>query len=45
MLFAFNQHADDWPLERKVDFANRLAGHKVYQEGFDGLALRMHGFL
>ncbi|KAF2655063.1 Ribokinase-like protein [Lophiostoma macrostomum CBS 122681] len=45
MLFAFNQHADEWSLERKVNFANQLAGHKVYQEGFDNLALGMRDWL
>lgn len=34
-------HDDDWPLEQKLGFANELAGRKVVQEGFAGLAQLM----
>ncbi|KAF2877055.1 Ribokinase-like protein [Massariosphaeria phaeospora] len=37
MLFALNYHQDDWDLQQKLQFANELAGRKVYQEGFNGL--------
>ena len=37
MLFGLTCHADDWPLDRKLEFANELAGRKVVQEGFAGL--------
>ncbi|KAG9187848.1 ketohexokinase [Alternaria panax] len=40
MLFAINEH-DKWSLQKKLEFANELAGRKVSQEGFDGLGKRM----
>lgn len=40
MLFALNNHAE-WPLQRKLEFANELAGRKVLQEGFGNLGAKM----
>jgi len=40
MLFAVNEH-EEWGLQRKLEFANELAGRKVGQEGFGGLGRRM----
>jgi ketohexokinase len=40
MLFAVNEH-DEWSLQRKLEFANELAGRKVLQEGFSGLGKRI----
>jgi len=40
MLFAVNEHAD-WGLQRRLEFANELAGRKVGQEGFGGLGRKM----
>jgi ketohexokinase len=40
MLFAINEH-EDWSLQRKLKFANELAGRKVLQEGFGGLGRSM----
>ena len=40
MLSAINNH-DDWELQRKVEFANELAGRKVLQEGFGDLGRMM----
>ena len=40
MLFALNNHAE-WALQRKLEFANELAGRKVLQEGFDNLGVKM----
>ncbi|KAL8677556.1 MAG: hypothetical protein Q9186_006017 [Xanthomendoza sp. 1 TL-2023] len=37
MLFGLTCYADDWTLNRKLLFANELAGRKVVQEGFRGL--------
>ena len=37
MLFGLTCHADDWTLDRKLEFANELAGRKVVQEGLAGL--------
>lgn len=38
MLFALNQHGQDWGLSKKVQFANEVAGRKVIQIGFANLA-------
>jgi sugar/nucleoside kinase (ribokinase family) len=38
MLYSYLVHEHDWPLEQKLGFANELAGRKVVQEGFAGLA-------
>ena len=43
MLFALISFVDDWTLERKIKFANELAGRKVVQEGFRGLGSLMQG--
>ncbi|KAF1947200.1 Ribokinase-like protein [Clathrospora elynae] len=40
MLFSLNNH-DDWALQQKLEFSNRLAGRKVLQEGFGGLGQKM----
>ena len=40
MLFAINEHGE-WSLQRKLEFANELAGRKVLQEGFSGLGKKM----
>ncbi|KAH9868178.1 hypothetical protein J1614_007250, partial [Plenodomus biglobosus] len=40
MLFAVNNH-DEWSLQCKLEFANRLAGRKVLQEGFANLGRTM----
>jgi len=40
MLFALNNH-DEWTLQRKLEFANELAGRKVLQEGFGNLGVKM----
>lgn len=37
MLYALN-YEKEWDLDHKVEFANRVAGMKVSQEGFGGLA-------
>ncbi|KAH8728413.1 Ribokinase-like protein [Phaeosphaeriaceae sp. PMI808] len=38
MLFALNQHGQDWELAQKLKFANEVAGRKVIQVGFGNLA-------
>jgi len=46
MLFGLLWRSGDgngWSLERKLWFANELAGRKVGQEGFDGLGDAMLG--
>ena len=45
MLFGLLCRQDDWPLERKLRFANELAGRKVAQEGFAGLGGLVEGCL
>ncbi|RAR05526.1 ketohexokinase [Stemphylium lycopersici] len=40
MLFALNKH-DEWPLQQKLEFSNKLAGRKVLQEGFVKLGAKM----
>ncbi|CAA9965374.1 ketohexokinase [Pyrenophora teres f. maculata] len=40
MLFAINNH-DEWKLQKKLEFANELAGRKVLQEGFTDLGRKM----
>ncbi|KAJ6028225.1 pfkB family kinase [Penicillium herquei] len=37
MLFGLNCKDKEWDLSTKVEFANRIAGMKVAQEGFSGL--------
>ena len=44
MLFALTCLDDDWTLERKLKFANELAGRKVVQEGLQGLGSLMQDF-
>lgn len=39
-LYALN-YREQWPLQRKLEFANELAGRKVLQIGFGGLAEKM----
>ena len=41
--FALNFH-ESWTLQRKLQFANEIAGRKVLQDGFRGLAEQMSGF-
>ncbi|KAF2679422.1 Ribokinase-like protein [Lentithecium fluviatile CBS 122367] len=41
MLYAITCHEDDWTLQQKLEFANEIAGRKVYQDGFAGLAHQM----
>jgi len=38
ILYSWLVHRDDWPLTEKLAFANELAGRKVVQEGYSGLA-------
>lgn len=38
MLFGLTCRVADWTLDRKLQFANELAGRKVVQEGLCGLA-------
>lgn len=45
MLFGLTCHPDDWHLNRKLGFANEVAGRKVVQEGLRGLGCLMkHSF-
>ncbi|OXV05591.1 hypothetical protein Egran_06641 [Elaphomyces granulatus] len=37
MLYGLICHGDDWSLLQKLQFANKIAGIKVVQEGFPGL--------
>ncbi|CAO2657770.1 Nn.00g038960.m01.CDS01 [Neocucurbitaria sp. VM-36] len=37
MLFGVQERGDEWSLREMLEFANRLAGRKVRQEGFGGL--------
>lgn len=37
MLYGLMCHGEDWTLLQMLQFANKLAGHKVVQEGFSGL--------
>jgi sugar/nucleoside kinase (ribokinase family) len=37
MLYGLICHGDDWSLLEKLQFANKIAGIKVVQEGFSGL--------
>jgi len=37
MLYGLICHGDDWSLLQKLQFANKIAGIKVVQEGFSGL--------
>lgn len=41
MLFGLTCHFEDWALERKLTFANEVAGRKVVQEGLRGLGSLM----
>ena len=41
MLFGLTCHSEDWALDRKLKFANELAGRKVVQEGLRGLGSLM----
>ncbi|OJJ43237.1 hypothetical protein ASPZODRAFT_28549 [Penicilliopsis zonata CBS 506.65] len=45
MLFALMRREEQWILARKLDFANRLAGLKVAQEGFAGLGSLMVSYM
>ncbi|PGH11932.1 hypothetical protein AJ80_06897 [Polytolypa hystricis UAMH7299] len=45
MLYAFLSHGDNFNLQRAMDFANRLAGRKVTQEGFGGLGTAVAHYL
>ena len=45
MLFGLTCRADDWSLNRKLEFANELAGRKVVQEGLRGLGNLMQHYL
>ncbi|EDU50083.1 ketohexokinase [Pyrenophora tritici-repentis Pt-1C-BFP] len=40
ILFSVNNH-DEWDLQKKLEFANELAGRKVLQEGFSDLGRKM----
>ncbi|KAI1353591.1 putative PfkB family kinase [Xylaria sp. FL0043] len=42
ILYTFLQGHKTWSLTERLTFANQLAGFKVVQEGFSGLADRMH---
>jgi len=41
MLYALARHENDWSLQSKLNFANEIAGRKVYQVGFSGLGTLM----
>lgn len=41
MLYGLMCHGGDWDLLQKLEFANRLAGCKVAQDGFSGLGTVM----
>lgn len=45
VLFGLNRRANEWDIERTLDFANELAGRKVQQEGFVGLGQLMKAAL
>ena len=45
MLFGLTCHFDDWALDRKLTFANELAGRKVVQEGLHDLGKSMQHWL
>jgi ketohexokinase len=45
ILFGLICHRDDWSLWDKLDFAIKLAGRKVVQEGFSGLGKLMQNAL
>ena len=45
MLFGLTTRADAWPLDRRLEFANELAGRKVVQEGLRGLGSHMQYML
>ncbi|WEW54750.1 ketohexokinase [Emydomyces testavorans] len=45
MLYGLICHENNYSLQQSMDFANRLAGRKVTQEGFDGLGMAMEEFL
>lgn len=34
MLYGLTQHAGTWNLKQKLEYANELAGRKVYLNGF-----------
>lgn len=40
MLFCLNNY-EEWDLQRKLEFANEVAGRKVLQEGFGNLGAKM----
>ncbi|PYI03808.1 pfkB family kinase [Aspergillus sclerotiicarbonarius CBS 121057] len=44
MLYALLCRGNQWSLSQKLGFANRLAGMKVSQEGFSGLARALESF-
>ncbi|PWY86901.1 pfkB family kinase [Aspergillus heteromorphus CBS 117.55] len=44
ILYALLCRGDEWNLSQKLGFANRLAGMKVSQEGFAGLARALESF-
>lgn len=44
MLYGLLWRNDEWDIERKLGFANRIAGMKVGQEGFGGLSKALDGF-
>ncbi|GAT27211.1 PfkB family kinase [Aspergillus luchuensis] len=44
MLYALIYRGSEWSLSEKLGFANRLAGMKVSQEGFSGLARALESF-
>jgi fructose-1-phosphate kinase PfkB-like protein len=41
ILYSYLAHLQDWQLPQKLEFANKLAGRKVVQEGFAGLGAMM----
>ncbi|KAL9623209.1 MAG: hypothetical protein Q9160_002524 [Pyrenula sp. 1 TL-2023] len=45
VLYAIFFSGEDWELQRIMDFANELAGRKVHQAGFEGLAERVADWL
>jgi ketohexokinase len=38
ILYSLLAHESDWTVSRRLDFASELAGRKIMQEGFKGLA-------
>lgn len=44
MMYALSRREKGWDLQQKLAFANELAGRKVIQDGFAGLADKLSTF-